>query len=123
MVELLGVENQRLILAGADLLNGTPVLDIKPYIPYSDCLPQARTAFAEEPPQPLDVVFSKDVEADLVERPALRALIAETLAQDPRPAYQRDDREYGTRLEDTNVRWRVQGERVEVISLTSVMLT
>lgn len=122
-VELLKVEGYRLLLGGVDLLDGTPILDIKPYVPYSDCLPQAKPAFAETPPEPLVVEFSREAEVRLAHRPALRTLVEETLGQDPRPAYQRDDREYGTRLEQVNVRWRVCENRVEVLSVEDVMLT
>lgn len=108
-------------LSGADLLDGTPVLDIKPYIPYVDSIPDARAGFAPEPPARLEVDFKPEAERaclDMARRyPALEGLIRQVLAQDPRPAYRAegdDDREYGVALYDLNVRFCVRQGRVQV---------
>lgn len=125
-VELAGVgrEKGRLLVRvrGADLLDGTPVLDIKPYVPYSDAIPDARGGFAPEPPAPvLEVKFSPEAEHDLAAAaqhyPELRSLIEELLSYDPRPAYRAGDtgpRTYGVHLYDFDVRWRVEEGRVLV---------
>ena len=105
-----------LSISGLDLMDGTPILDIKPYIPYADMLPDACSEFAASAPdQLLSVRFSDhadDVLAEIDRNGALRNLIAETLSLDPRPAYKGDDddRVYGMRLGEFDVRWRVEGE-------------
>ncbi len=111
-------------LRGGDLLDGTPVLDIKPYIPYADIIPEARAGFAPEPPETCEVRFSEVAEAALVaradEHPELRELITQLLAQDPRPGYRRGEdegREYGMRLYDFDLRWRVADGVAEVLAL------
>ncbi|MFP4263532.1 MAG: tRNA (N6-threonylcarbamoyladenosine(37)-N6)-methyltransferase TrmO [Halomonas sp.] len=114
LVELLAVElgdGVRLSLAGTDLVSGTPVLDIKPYLPWAEARPEARAGFAPEAPRRLAVRFGPEAEAALAARKdaaSLRALISEVLAQDPRPAYRRGDaaRTYGVRLRDVDVRFR-----------------
>ena len=119
-----GPQGIELLLRGADLLDGTPVYDIKPYLPYADCLPDARGGFAPEPPAALAVVWSAQAEQDaraLALSPEMRALVGEVLAQDPRPAYAEQshapEREYGVWLGDCDVRFRVAGAAVEVLAL------
>lgn len=122
VVELLGIDTTAggvsLRVRGADLLDGTPVLDIKPYVPYSDALPEARAGFAPEAPAAtLSVLFSDAALAALGDDLHLRHLIEAVLSQDPRPAYQADDPEriYGVRLAEVNVRFRVsRGEALVV---------
>ncbi|TFH88626.1 tRNA (N6-threonylcarbamoyladenosine(37)-N6)-methyltransferase TrmO [Billgrantia azerbaijanica] len=114
LVELLEIDTRRgvrLVLGGADLVSGTPVLDIKPYLPWAEARPGARAGFAPAAPPQLGVRFSPDVEAFLAARPdatSLRALIEQVLAQDPRPAYRQgaEARTYGVRLRDVDVRFR-----------------
>lgn len=132
VIELTGIEKSEgrviLHLKGADLLDGTPVLDIKPYIPYVDSIPNARSGFAGEAPvQPLQVVFSDEAEAVFrrLERnyPVLRDLIAAVLAQDPRPAYQAAQgggRVYGFTLYNLNIRFRVEQQQAEVLSIEEI---
>lgn len=116
-VRLLEVREFDLVLAGADLLDGTPVLDIKPYVPYSDCLPEATFELAGESPERLQVTLTPAVEQALAGHPGLRELIIETLSLDPRPAYHQDSREYGTALAGHNVRWKVEGGTVTVFGV------
>jgi tRNA-Thr(GGU) m(6)t(6)A37 methyltransferase TsaA len=124
VVELLEVriENNVVFLhvAGADFLDGTPVLDIKPYVSYVDSVPAARSGFAPDRPDTLPVVFDATV-AGLVEDGGRlfeqRRLIEGVLAQDPRPAYHagdKPDRVYGVRLEDYDVRFSVDGDMIRV---------
>lgn len=103
-------------LQGVDLVDGTPVLDIKPYIPYSDSLPGAVGGFAQGPPDFLEVIWKDDV-ADTLDGKT-KTLIEQTLAIDPRPAYQqnRSDREYGCLIDGFNVRWTVENDRITVYS-------
>ncbi|MDF7825942.1 tRNA (N6-threonylcarbamoyladenosine(37)-N6)-methyltransferase TrmO [Pontiellaceae bacterium B12227] len=126
VVELQEVNGTVLTLGGGDFLDGTPVLDIKPYIPYSDSLPEARGAFAAEPPRPGNSVeFTPDVEAkfqtlETAARPNLRQLISDMLAFNPRPAYQNNDpdRIFGTTVFDLEVKWKQAGHVVSIISIS-----
>lgn len=115
-----------LILSGADLANGTPVVDIKPYLPWLEARPDARSGFAPEPPPLCHVVFSNQSRQQLAARPdseSLSTLIQQVLAQDPRPAYRRspDTRIHGIRLRDVDVRFRATHENVlEVMELVEI---
>lgn len=101
-------QGQRLLLwlSGVDLVDGTPVLDIKPYLPYVDAVPDAHNELAPEAPPRLPVVFAPGLSLSA----ELRALVQEVLSQDPRPAYQQPDpaRTYGMLLLDGNLQWRYQ---------------
>lgn len=106
---------------GPDLIDKTPVLDIKPYIPYSDSIPDARGGFAGHPPEQLKVVFSAQAQLQLnnysEKSPQLKQSLSETLALDPRPAYKKqpqDDRRYGVLFDHYNVSWTVKQGRVIV---------
>lgn len=126
VVELVGIEREgrlRLKVRGADLLDGTPILDIKPYVPYVDAVPDARSGFAPAPPPPrLAVTFSEQAHAALAGDERLNRLIRGVLAQDPRPAYQADDPErvYGVRLADVNVRFRIANGEALVIAVEAL---
>jgi tRNA-Thr(GGU) m(6)t(6)A37 methyltransferase TsaA len=102
-------------LGGVDLLDGTPVLDIKPYLPYADGIPTASGGFATEaPPSELVVEFSPAAAAFCAAWPIgdLRELIAQVLGQDPRPAYARTcstPQLHGMKLHDCDVRWEMRG--------------
>jgi tRNA-Thr(GGU) m(6)t(6)A37 methyltransferase TsaA len=123
VVELLGIDTGQgvsLRVRGADLLDGTPVLDIKPYVPYTDAVPEARAGFAPEAPAARLVVrFSDQARAALADDEQLGRLVSGVLAQDPRPAYQADDpqRVYGVRLGDVNVRFRVANGEALVVAV------
>lgn len=119
-------------IRGADLLDGTPVLDIKPYLPYADAIPDARGGYASAAPEALtEVRFHASVESAMARLeaggyPGLRRLIEQVLSQDPRPAYLagRDgeptgerSRRFGMRLYEFDVQWRVCADYVEVLAL------
>jgi tRNA (adenine37-N6)-methyltransferase len=97
----------RLELSGVDMLDETPILDIKPYVPYSDIVMEAAHGFAAEPPAKLKVRFSEAALQELVDLDDFRKLVEQVLSLDPRPRYHQDSREYGTALAGYNVRWRV----------------
>ncbi len=101
---------------GVDLLDGTPVLDIKPYVPYSDALPEAAGGFATTGPERrFTVCFSPQAAAGVTARDpdgalALRRLIVEVIGQDPRPGYMDrypQRREFGLQLYDCDIRCRL----------------
>lgn len=116
VVELRGIESGngklKLHLGAADLLDGTPIIDIKPYLPYADALPDAKGGFAPLPMQMAEVKFS-DVAMNQCLHYEKRTgrnilqLIDQVLGQDPRPAYLRDtsERRHGTALWNLNVVW------------------
>ena len=111
--------NVRLWVSGIDLLDGTPILDIKPYIPFADCLPTATASWVPEAPPALAVELPAPLAQNLA--PTLLQLIRETLAHDPRPAYQDcDEREYGVVLSGHNVRFRVADGRAMVIAVAPI---
>lgn len=123
-VRLLGIEGHALTVAGADLLDGTPVLDIKPYVPYADAIPDAHCDWATRAPATLPVTFGERAEAVLAARAGLdplRALIEQSLRYDPRPAYHEADaaRTYATRFADVDVRWRVEDGGVVVTEIVA----
>jgi len=121
----------QLHVSGLDLVDGTPVVDIKPYIPYVDSIEDACGGYADTaPPATLTVEFNEAALADCKalepNHPGLEQLIRETLGADPRPAYQGqakaqgETREYGVKLYDLNVRWRVRDDVAQVLSVRPV---
>ncbi len=107
---------------GADLVDNTPVFDIKPYVAYADSLPDAVSGFALAAPEArLTVAFAPGLEAALAAREArLPALVRETLSQDPRPAFHDEpERVYGVMLAGLNIRFRVVGDLCEVLEAVS----
>jgi tRNA-Thr(GGU) m(6)t(6)A37 methyltransferase TsaA len=128
-VKLLSIncEQSKVILEvqGADLIDGTPILDIKPYLPYTDSIVEASGGFADRAPEALlRIEFTAQAQLHLakfsMQTPELESLISETLSLDPRPAYKRDsddEREYGVLLDQYNLRWKVDGKRLLVLSI------
>lgn len=109
-------EGPVLHVSGADLMDGTPIYDIKPYVPYADCRPEAREGFAPRPEGALEVAFP----AGLLERvPAeQRKALKEVLALDPRPRYQDDpERVYGMAFGGLNVKFTVAGGTLTVTEI------
>ncbi|MGL4861395.1 MAG: tRNA (N6-threonylcarbamoyladenosine(37)-N6)-methyltransferase TrmO [Enterobacteriaceae bacterium] len=129
LVELLAVRCQGgetfLELGSLDLVDGTPVLDIKPYLPYAESIPHARAGFATQAPEPvMPVTFTAQAQQQLQQYqshyPSLSLFISEVLAQDPRPAYHNKEdsqREYAVHLLEFNIRWRVIGQQAEVFAV------
>ncbi len=120
----------RIRFLGGDLTHGTPVYDIKPYIAFSDSRPDACSGFASELPPVTPVIFSTEAEQfiqalDNNRYPLLSEIIKDVLSYDPRPAYRRneknDDRIYGMKLYDFNIRFKVYPEYLEVLSLEQVL--
>jgi tRNA-Thr(GGU) m(6)t(6)A37 methyltransferase TsaA len=125
VVRLEGVEPGRLLLSGIDLLDGTPVLDIKPYVPYADSVAGASNLMASDAPIAIAVGWS-DSALPQAHAHGLRLgeplveLIEQCLAQDPRPAYQvpPPERVYGVKLWDVQVRWHYpQPEQIQVLEV------
>lgn len=120
-VRLEGVEQTAegpvLLVAGADLMDGTPIYDIKPYLSYADCRPDAAGGFAPQRGAELAVRIPDTLLTRVPEDK--RAALTGVLAQDPRPRYQDDPaRIYGMRFAGLEVRFRVADGAVEVVELT-----
>ncbi|WP_232848731.1 tRNA (N6-threonylcarbamoyladenosine(37)-N6)-methyltransferase TrmO [Bowmanella yangjiangensis] len=120
VVENLGLAQKQgktfLKVGGMDLMDGTPILDIKPYLPYADAIPGASGGFANQAPEPdMQVQYAAEVIPNLLQaeqrQPGITDLIKQVLAQDPRPAYkkkQQDIQEFGMHLGEFNIRWQVK---------------
>ncbi len=115
-VKLLDVDHasSKLTVCGIDLVDNTPIIDIKPYLSYSDSITDAQSGYAGAPPSAsMPVSFSPDAQRQLEnisEGEAQKILITEVLSQDPRPAYQKAQsgvRLYGMTLHDMNIQWQV----------------
>ena len=121
-VRLEGVERDPklgpvLLVSSADLLDGTPILDIKPYIPYADSHPEASDGFTE---QTVHHHLEVDIPAELLARVPVdkRAALTGVLSQDPRPSYQDDpERIYGFPFAGLELRFRVEGKRLTVVDV------
>lgn len=118
-VKLLGVEHTEkygtvLHVGGADLMDGTPIFDIKPYIPYSDCKPKASGGFTDHAGDfLLEVDFPQELLKKLPEEKQKAAV--GVLSHDPRPSYQKSaDRVYGLSFAGFDIRFTVAGNRLTV---------
>lgn len=109
-------EGSVLIVSGADILDGTPVYDVKPYIPYADCHADAVGGYADEFEQyKLSVNCAEELLFRLPEEK--RAALLGCLADDPRPSYHEDGREYGMSFAGFSVRFTVNDKTLAVLSI------
>ena len=122
-VKLAGIEQTAeqgpvLHIRGADLMDGTPILDIKPYIPYADAHPEALGGFAAVPAgETLEVI----IPPELLEKipPKRREALRGVLAQDPRPHYHNDpQRLYGFRFAGLGIKFSVSGDVLTVVDIS-----
>lgn len=108
-----------LYVSGADLMNGTPIYDIKPYVPYSDSHPDAVGGFALEPSVQLQVAIPAQLLKGVSQEE--ETVIRQLLAHDPRPSYQNDpERIYGMAYGGYEVKFVVKGDVLTVVSIESV---
>lgn len=133
VVRLLSIRHNELSLAEVDLVDGTPIFDIKPYVRSSDCRPQANCGWLENHEFPrLQVQFSPQALLDLEQHQQtghlpdrFRELVCEVLSQDPRPAHYKAENHsnpqilstHGVRLYNYNVRFRVEKSLAQVLSV------
>jgi tRNA (adenine37-N6)-methyltransferase len=129
-VKLISVDKRKnkikLLLGGVDFLHGTPVLDIKPYLPYSDAISKATSGYAHHPPKPhWPVIFSQEAinnckQLEQSRYPGLEELITDLLALDPRPGYRKEatSHTYGMRLWDLNIIFRFDTDKIVVDAIT-----
>lgn len=115
-----GKDAPMLTVSGADLMHGTPIYDIKPYLPHIDSIPDATGGFAIDAAKHILQVVFPEIWMEQVP-PHLRKGLLEILAQDPRPSYQHDpERVYGFRFADLEVKFTVQGETLTVCSIEKI---
>ena len=106
-----------IVVSGADLMDGTPIVDIKPYLPYADSIPEAISGFAATAPKTKLQVKIAENELEKIEQ-GKRDDLTELLKQDPRPHYQDDpSRIYGLKFADHEIKFRVEGELLTVIDI------
>jgi hypothetical protein len=108
-------------VSGADLMDGTPIYDIKPYIRYADARPEAVCGYVDDLQERcLKVVLPKELSERVEDRSVIPSLI-ETLQLDPRPSYHNDpEREYGMLFAGYNVRFTVTEDVLNVIDITPI---
>ena len=116
-VRLDGPEGPEIIVSGADLMDGTPIIDIKPYLPYADSVPDAKGGFAATVDKNYLTVEIPD---DILQKiaPEKKDALREILVQDPRPHYQDDpERIYGLAFAGKNIKFKVTGATLTVIDV------
>ena len=130
-IDLEALGGPEIHLSGVDCLDGTPVVDIKPYLPYTDSIPGAKTGWADEPIQKTPVSFSEQAQ-QILDRlqshyPSLQSLITGILELDPRPAFQQrklpaseaaaQGSRFGFRLYDFDIKWEIRNRSFYVITI------
>ena len=126
-VKLLKVEHTKedgdvLIVAGADLMDMTPIYDVKPYLPYADCKENAVGGYADEQQYHRLNVYFSDEFLNKIPTDKRQALI-DCLADDPRPSYQTDERKYSMRFADFDVHFIVKADELTVIGVDELFKT
>lgn len=108
-----------LAVSGADMVDGTPIIDIKPYIPFVDAKTEAQGGYASNPPALKDVSFAQEALQELQRRHLDLEVLRQILAQDPRPAYkgQDDHKSYFALIMGVNIEFTVTGEQVHVVAV------
>lgn len=129
-VKLIDIEthknNTTLLVQGLDLLDQTPIIDIKPYLPYSDSIPEANSDFAQEKPVHKPVLFSSDAVNSLQildVQNNIKSMIEEILTQDPRPAYKQkqfDNKIYHVHIYDFDIHWTVDNNHILVLQINRI---
>ena len=110
-----------------DIVDETPILDIKPYVVYADSIADAQSGFANEQPgsqRPISFSASatQALTASAADYPRLKDFIVAVLQQDPRPAWRvqaNDDKQYGMKLYEFNIKWQFSGDKIEVKAIIS----
>lgn len=110
-------------VTGADIIDQTPILDIKPYIPYADIIDDAAGGYASERPTPVLQINDKTIGKVFSLSDSLRRMIHNVISLDPRPAYRRDrvdEKIYGMTIGEYEVKWKVEGEEAILLSIEPV---
>lgn len=129
LLEIKKVKNElRLYIQGADILDGTPIVDIKPYLAYADAIPDAVSGYAPDAPQILQVVWSEEASIqkqkllnDKVCTELILIELEQLLAQNPKPAYHDDtQRVYGLSFANLNVKFQISEQSVKIVDMYSL---
>lgn len=129
LLEIKKVKNElRLYIQGADILDGTPIVDIKPYLAYADAIPDAVSGYAPDAPQILQVVWSEEASIqkqkllnDKVCTELILIELEQVLAQNPKPAYHDDtQRVYGLSFSNLNVKFQISEQSVKIVDMYSL---
>ena len=129
LLEIKKVKNElRLYIQGADILDGTPIVDIKPYLAYADAIPDALSGYAPDAPQILQVVWSEEASIqkqkllnDKVCTELILIELEQLLAQNPKPAYHDDtQRVYGLSFSNLNVKFQISEQSVKIVDMYSL---
>lgn len=116
-IQLESPQGPVIYVSGADILDGTPIYDLKPYIPYVDCHPEASGGFSEKNTEYQLEVRISETQLQKIPEPKREALVG-ILQQDPRPAYQKNaDREYGLEFAGYNIRFHVEEKQLIVTDI------
>lgn len=123
VVKLDKIIDHKLYVSGIDLLDKTPIIDIKPYLPYADCVYSAHNTLAKKAPPTIDIIWSCQALEQvnfhsLRLQQSLKQLIEQCLTQNPKPAYQKTsaNKHYGTKFWDIDVKWHYPHEHlIEVL--------
>lgn len=112
-------DNNVIHVRGIDMMDKTPIYDIKPYVPYSDAVLNARGGFTDEPLPKKEVLIPDTISLSLPDK--IRSLLVRLLEIDPRPAYQHDpDRIYGMYYANYHIHFQVRGDTIFVTDVESV---
>ncbi|MES2528805.1 MAG: tRNA (N6-threonylcarbamoyladenosine(37)-N6)-methyltransferase TrmO [Bdellovibrionota bacterium] len=119
VVKFLKIEEKKdsvhLFVSGVDLVDGTPILDIKPYIPYADSVDATAPLFPEAPPK-IPVVWKCSI-------PPEKNMVEEIVSLDPRPGHQKNETtSYGLTLNDLNIRFQMAGDQFEILEVERKVL-
>ena len=114
-----------LMVSGGDFLDGTPVVDIKPYLPYSDSIPDALSGLSCPETIEKTVVLTEKASSQLQQiskiLPHFKSFITELLINDPRPGYKTDsERIYGCHVYDYNLMWKANAEKITIIAIDTI---
>jgi tRNA (adenine37-N6)-methyltransferase len=118
-----GMEAPILYFSGVDLVDGTPIYDVKPYLAYAESVPDAKSGYAQEPPTKLDVKVDEAALSDFAELDERsQRIVREVLALDPRPAASPQDeaREYGALLCGKNIKFRFSDQLCWIVAVESI---
>ena len=120
LAEIVEVNSETISLRGLDVTDGTPVFDLKPYLPFCEAIPEANGGFADRPPARLQVILPDDIRKTLSPKEA--EVIQQALSLDPRPAYHDDpERTYECQIEGHSVRFLVKDNVVSVLKIVQSM--
>ena len=119
MAAAVATQGDVLIVSGVDLLDNTPIYDIKPYIPYCDCKPQAKGSFSDEfKDYKIDVLYDEKVFLG-VEK-SVKENIINIISQNPKPAYKQDKKEYKFLFSDYEITFEITGEKAVILKIENV---